>query len=151
MEKVKKIIVPVDFLQHTSQLVEYAAYIAKNLNATLCFTHVVENPDLYGDYDFPPPSMVLFNTEAVKQAEERMNKLVEETRNISPGCEGKVCRGDIVDSIIDYAGEKGADLIVIGTHGRKGLEKMWLGSVAERVVKRSPCPTLACNPYKGNV
>lgn len=151
MKKIYRIIVPIDFLQHTSQLVTYAVYIAKKLTATLHFAHVVENPDLYGDYDFPPPSMVLFNTEAVKQAEEKMNQLVEETRNISPGCEGKICRGDIVDSLIDYAKEKGADLIVIGTHGRKGLEKMWLGSVAERVIKGAPCPTLTCNPYKDTV
>ncbi len=151
MKEIHIIIVPIDFLQHTSQLVKYAVYIAKTLNATLHFVHVVENPNLYGDYDFPPPSVVLFNTEAVKQAEQKMNQLVEETRNISPECEGKVCRGDIVDSILDYAKEKGADLIVIGTHGRKGLEKMWLGSVAERVIKRVPCPALTCHPYKETI
>lgn len=151
MKKIHKIIVPIDFLQYTSQLVEYALYIAKKFNATLSFIHVVENTSFYGEYDFPPPSAVLFSTELVKQAEEKMQQLVEENRNVFPRCEGKVDRGDIVDSIIGYAKDKGGDLIIIGTHGRKGFEKMWLGSVAERVIKRAPCPTVTCNPYHDNV
>ena len=151
MKEIHKIIVPIDFLKHTDQLVQYAMYIAKKFDATLNFTYVVENPQLYGDYDFPPPSMVLYNTDVMKQAEERMKQLVEENKNICSGCEGKVLQGDIVDSIIDYARDKGGDLIIIGTHGRKGFEKMWLGSVAERVVKRAPCPTLTCNPYNATV
>ncbi len=147
MKKIHKIIVPIDFLQHTDQLVEYAVYIAKSFGATLYFVNVVENPHLYGDYDFPPPSMVLFNTEMVKKAEEKMQQLVDKTKTAGPGCEGKVCQGVVVDAIIDYAQETDGDLIIIGTHGRKGLEKMWLGSVAERVIKRASCPTLSCNPY----
>ena len=54
MKEIHKIIVPIDFLQHTDQLVQYAMYIAKKFDATLNFTHVVENPHLYGDYDFDP-------------------------------------------------------------------------------------------------
>ncbi len=151
MKKIHKIIVPIDFLQHTDQLMEYAVYIAKSFDATLYFVNVVENPHLFGDYDFPPPSMVLFNTEVVKMAEQKMNQLVDKSRAVFPECEGKVCRGDVVDSIIDYAKDIGSDLIIIGTHGRKGLEKMWLGSVAERVIKRASCPTLSCNPYQDTV
>ena len=151
MKEIHKIIVPIDFLHHTDQLVQYAMYIAKKFDATLNFTHVVENPHLYGDYDFPPPSMVLYKTEVMKQAKEKMKQLVEENKNICSGCEGKVFQGDIVDSIIDYARDKGGDLIIIGTHGRKGFEKMWLGSVADRVIKRAPCPTLTCNPYNATV
>lgn len=147
MKKIHKIIVPIDFLQHTDQLVDYARYIAKKFDATLYFIHVVEDAHLYGDYDFPPPSMVLFNTEVVKMAEEKMKQLVDKNRHICPGTEGKICRGDKVDSIIDYTEDKGGDLIIIGTHGRKGFEKMWLGSIAERVIKRASCPTLTCNPY----
>ena len=52
-----------------------------------------------------------------------------------------------MDSIVAYAKEKEADLIIIGTHGRKGIEKIMLGSVAERVIKHAPCPTLIYNPH----
>lgn len=151
MKKIHKILVPIDFLQHTDHLMEYAVYIAKSFDATLYFVNVVENPHLYGDYDFPPPSMVLFNNEMVKMAEQKMNQLVDKSRVVCPECEGKVCQGDVVDSIIAYAKDIGSDLIIIGTHGRKGLEKMWLGSVAERVIKRASCPTLSCNPYQDTV
>jgi len=151
MKKIHKILVPIDFLQHTDHLMEYAVYIAKSFDATLYFVNVVENPHLYGDYDFPPPSMVLFNNEMVKMAEQKMNQLVDKSRVVCPECEGKVCQGDVVDSIIAYAKDIGSDLIIIGTHGRKGLEKMWLGSVAERVIKRASCPTLSCNPYQNTV
>lgn len=61
---------------------------------------------------------------------------------------GTVLKGDTVDSIVRFAEEEKADLLIIGTHGNKGLEKILLGSVAERVLKRVHCPTLTMNPYK---
>ncbi|MCK9294597.1 MAG: universal stress protein, partial [Desulfobulbaceae bacterium] len=60
--------------------------------------------------------------------------------------ETKVVIGDTVDTILDEA--KSYDTIIIGTHGYRGLEKILMGSVAERVVKNSPCPVLVYNPYK---
>ena len=57
-------------------------------------------------------------------------------------------KGDTVYEIVAYAKNQKADLIVIGTHGTRGLEKILLGSVAERVLKRAHCPTLIINPYK---
>ena len=56
--------------------------------------------------------------------------------------------GDPVDEIVQIAGAKKSDLIIIGTHGTKGLEKILLGSVAERVLKRADCPVLIMNPFK---
>ena len=78
-----------------------------------------------------------------------MKALVAKYKKDFTECEGKVIRGDTADSIIKYAADEQADLLIIGTHGRRGLEKMWLGSVAERVIKGAPCPPLTCNPYKG--
>ena len=66
-----------------------------------------------------------------------------------PGCEGVVLLADAADSIVALAEERKADLIIIGTHGAKGIEKVLLGSVAERVLKRAGCPTLVYNPYRG--
>jgi nucleotide-binding universal stress UspA family protein len=62
--------------------------------------------------------------------------------------ESLVLRGDIADEIVKTAAEKNVDLIVMGTHGRKGLEKVLLGSVAERVIKNAPCPVMTVNPYR---
>jgi nucleotide-binding universal stress UspA family protein len=76
-----------------------------------------------------------------------MDQFIKKYREVCSNCEGKVLQGNIVDSIIKYTNDEKAELIIIGTHGRKGLEKMWLGSIAERVIKNSPCPTLTYNPY----
>ena len=146
MKNIRKIIVPIDFLQHTEQLVEYALYFAKKFGAELKFAHVVEPPQSYGGYEYP--SLGALTEEVVKHTEKQMEELVKKNRHNCSGCAGKIFRGNIVDCLVEYAAEEEADLIIIGTHGRKGLEKMWLGSIAERVVKRAPCPTLTCNPYK---
>jgi nucleotide-binding universal stress UspA family protein len=146
MREIHKIIVPVDFLQHTDPLVNYALYVAKRFESALRFIHVVDNPHSYAEYSYP--SVGVFEIELMEYAEANMKQLVEKHRTSSLDCQGKVFRGNVVENIISFARDEEGDLIIIGTHGRKGLEKMWLGSVAERVVRRAPCPTLTCNPYK---
>jgi len=59
-----------------------------------------------------------------------------------------VLPGDAAEEIMAYASSRQIDLIIMGTHGRKGLEKVLFGSVAERVVKNAPVPVLVVNPYK---
>lgn len=146
MKEIKTIIVPVDFLQHTYQVAEYALYVAQKLGAAIFFTHVVEEAHVYGD--FADPSLENYASRVAENAKARMNKLVGKFRESGTDCEGKIYQGDITDSIIQCVKEQGGDLIIIGTHGRKGLEKMWLGSVAEHVVKKAPCPALTFNPSK---
>jgi nucleotide-binding universal stress UspA family protein len=79
---------------------------------------------------------------------ERMAKLIENNRANNRNCKGEVLLGDIVDEIVKYAKDENADMIVIGTHGAKGLEKILFDSEAERVLKKSDCPCLVMNPYK---
>jgi nucleotide-binding universal stress UspA family protein len=146
MKEIHKIIVPIDFLEHTDQIIEYAGYIAQKFDARLYLVHVVEPPPTYAGYEYP--SIGSFDKEMMELAEKMMKELVERKKGLLAGCERKILRGEIIDSIVHFAEDKKGDLIVIGTHGRKGLSKMWLGSVAERVIKSAPCPTLTCNPYK---
>jgi len=56
--------------------------------------------------------------------------------------------GDAAEKIIEYIGDQHIDLVIMGTHGRKGMDKIIFGSVAERVVKTSPVPAMVVNPYK---
>lgn len=146
MQHIQKIIVPVDFLEHTDQILDYAGYIAKTIGATLHCIHVVAPPQTYTGYEYP--SLSSLDREMAELAENQMQILIDKNRRTLPNWEGKVLKGDVVDTIIQYTQDEQGDLIIIGTHGRKGLSKMWLGSVAERVIKRAPCPTLSCNPYK---
>jgi len=71
-----------------------------------------------------------------------------ESSEKNTSCTGKVVNGEVVDEIVAYTEEKNAGMIIIGTHGAKGLKKILLGNVAERVVHRAPCPVLLFNPYR---
>ncbi len=81
-------------------------------------------------------------------AKSKMDALVAKSKKTWMGCSGQVERGDVVDTIVDSVRKEEIDLIIIGTHGAKGLEKILLGSVAERVVKRAPCSALLFKPKK---
>jgi len=146
MKEIKTIVVPVDFLQYTDQLVEFAMFIGQRFNACLKFIHVVELPNNWGDSDYP--SLALLPHRVESGVRKKMKEFVDKQKENYPLTEGIVDMGDVASSIVDYAKEAEADLIIIGTHGRKGFTKLWLGSVADRVIKLAPCPTLTCNPYK---
>jgi nucleotide-binding universal stress UspA family protein len=85
---------------------------------------------------------------------ENSKKILEAAGYFSGKCQAKLHVVFVVQSFDDYeeiirhTEESGMDLIVMGTHGYKGLEKVMFGSVAEKVVRSSPCPVLTINPYK---
>jgi nucleotide-binding universal stress UspA family protein len=146
MEKINSIVVPVDFLNSADKLVKYATYMAGELSAKIHFIHVVE---LYsGDAMLGAPYTHEYREMFLSDAKLRMDNLIADYKEQIPGCTGEVVFGDPVDKIVEYAKEKHADLIIISTHGAKGLEKILLGSVAERVLKRAHCPVLIMNPFK---
>lgn len=146
MEPIKWIVVPVDFSENTDKLVDYAAYIAAALSARLNFIHVVNL--VQGDAMLGMPLSVEFQTRYEKDMKQRMDNLLEDVRDRCPDAKGAVVSGEAVRDIVNYAETSGADLIIISTHGSKGLESILLGSVARRVVKHAQCPVLVMNPYK---
>jgi nucleotide-binding universal stress UspA family protein len=150
MNTINKIIVPVDFYQHTNDLADFAVDIAAKLEADVHFVHVTSGPhyDL-SLIDYSPEAFKQLNDKITAHAEEKMSALVEKSRKLCPGCKGAVLKGEVVDELLAYSMDNDSDLIIIGTHGAQGIEKVLLGSVAERVVKRSSCPVLVFNPYKG--
>ncbi len=147
MQEIYQIIVPVDFSKITAQLVDYACYIAEKLSSTIHFVHVAEINQGH-DMLLGSSASGAIKKQIIDAAEERMANLLADKGERCKGCTGKVLEGDTVDTIIDQANNKKADLIIISTHGTKGLEKILLGSVTERVIKNAPCPTLSYNPYK---
>jgi len=144
MKSVSEIVVPVDLEEHSEKIVEYASYMANNLDAKLTLVHVVELLRAMGDMELGTTTIEDYNKKRVTHSKELLDQLLEKY----PECNGEVIIGEIVDEIIDFAEKKEADLIIIGTHGTKGIEKLLLGSVAERVVKGAHCPILVINPYK---
>jgi nucleotide-binding universal stress UspA family protein len=146
MEKINTIVVPVDFSKTTEKLVDYAVYMALQLSVIPHFVHVV---DLYsGDAMLGNPYVQECREKLLTDAKIRMSNLLADNKKKCPQCTGDVVTGDPVDRITEIAKEKNSDLIIISTHGAKGLEKILLGSVAERVLKRAHCPVLVMNPFK---
>jgi nucleotide-binding universal stress UspA family protein len=151
MQNIKRIIVPVDFQRHTDDIAEFAINIAKSLDAKPTFVHVVEHfAEAAGYADSYPTSFIEIDNQLYGYAQKKMAALLEQNKNACPGCAGAVLRGDAAGSIVAYIKEQKADLVIIGTHGSQGIEKILLGSVAERVLKRASCPILIFNPYKGD-
>ena len=120
--------------------------MAKELGATLHFVHVVSI--YYGDAMFGMPFAEELLVNCKTDCQKRMENLIEDSREANPGCSGEVLSGDPVDEIVRVAKDRDADMVIMSTHGAKGLEKILLGSVTERVVKRVHCPVLVMNPYK---
>jgi len=145
--EIKKIVAPVDFNSVTGKLVDYAVYVAERLEAEINFCHVIE-PISMGDMMLGSPSLQEFEQKKKAHSEERMANIVSDNKSKCPKIFGKILNGDVVDEIVGYAKEEGADLIIIGTHGAKGLEKILLGRVAERVMQNAHCPCLVMNPFK---
>jgi nucleotide-binding universal stress UspA family protein len=150
MKNMENIVVPIDFYQHTEGLLEFAEEIAKKLGGRVTFLHVAERIATESNYfDVYPPSFAAVNAELLEQARTKMAELVEKHQASCAGCQGVVLEGDVADAIVDYVKKNGADLVIIGTHGYRGIQKILLGSVADRVLKRAACPILVFNPYKG--
>lgn len=150
MTNIQQIAIPVDFHQHTDELAAFATSIAGKLGARPTFIHVVEQIATVASYsEFYPATYLEIDEEIHGYAKKMMAALLEKNKSVCPDCQGLVLRGDVADGIVEYAGKQAADLIIMGTHGAKGIEKILLGSVAERVLKRASCPILLFNPYKG--
>jgi nucleotide-binding universal stress UspA family protein len=147
MVQVKKVVIPVDFTSTMDKVVDYAVSIADQLNSKILFLHVINDFQGY-DMMLVHPSFELMKKDLEDAGNERMGNLVKEYENRSQGVSGKVVYGDAGEEIVKFAADEDADMIIIGTHGAKGLERILMGSTAEYVVKKAPCPILTFNPFK---
>jgi nucleotide-binding universal stress UspA family protein len=141
---VETILVPVDFSDNSKKVLESACYFADKLAAQVHVIFVVQTFDDYSGFFVPHMPVAKFEEEMVRGAEGKMESFLE-------GCEqaiAKVVAGDVGEKINEYAKQNNIDMIVMGTHGYKGLEKIMFGSVADKVVKSAPCPVLTINPYR---
>ncbi len=141
MIALKQILVPTDFSVCSDAAVKYARALAGAFDATLHLLHVVQDPytQPWAAEAFPAPLGEMLE-QWQEQARQRLATLVPD------GEKGRSRMATVVGSpfyeIVRYAMEQQIDLIVIGTHGRGPLGHMLLGSVAEKVVRKSPCPVL---------
>jgi nucleotide-binding universal stress UspA family protein len=130
------ILVPTDFSTASDAALPHAEVLAKQKSASLLILHVEEPPLAYGGgelyYGLPEPSS------------ERILKMLEDVKPSDPSipCTHRLTMGDPAGEIVRIAAEEGAEMIVLGTHGRTGVTRLLMGSVAEAIVRRAPCPVL---------
>lgn len=148
MNNIKKILVPVDLSDASPILLQYANYVAGKFAARLIFLFVAEDPYSYSGL---PVAIRLdpLDEGVVQYAQRRMKSFIEENRGqLTGGFETVILAGHPAREIINYAVREDPDIIIIGTHGFTGLDRMIFGSIAEKVIKMAPCPVLIINTYK---
>jgi len=146
MEFAKKILFPVDLSEVSPKIAPYVKEVASKFGAEVHLVFVARVLQYFTSIYVPHPSVSNFESEIIKGAEKKLEEFVREhLQGFSP--KAKIILGDAAEEILKYVRSEGIDLVIMGTHGRKGLEKIVFGSVAERVVQKSPVPVLTINPY----
>jgi len=149
--KMKTILHPTDFSVPSNYALEYAVACATEFEAKLCILHVIHDVQIgtyFGMPALPSPSPLVIEPDQIMlQIEKQVTKALEEilppeVRGALP-VEYLIRHGAPFLEIIRCAEQIGADLIVCGTHGRTGLKHAIIGSVAEKVVRKSRCPVLS--------
>lgn len=148
MAEFKKILFPVDLSEVSAEIIPYVTTMAGTFRADL---HVLFVARIFRYYDaiyVPPVSIVEFEEKIVAGGKRRLDEFVEEHLKDCCVAEAKVIPGDPAEEIVRYIETEGIDLVVMSTHGRKGLDRVLFGSVTNHVVRTSSVPVLTVNPYR---
>ncbi len=142
MKKFSTILFANDFSEGSDNAFDYALSLARKFTARLVLIHVINEPvDLRGFY-VPHISFENLEKEIADGARKMMDSFCSNHLNNFENFEQSVISGVPADEIVKKADESGADLIVMGTHGRKGMDHLLFGSTAERVVRYAQCPVM---------
>lgn len=147
MQNFKHILVTTDFEASSSGALSAAVALARTLHARLTVLHVWEIP-IYPYMDFMLNSEVISSVE--ERAVKRLQQTLDEVRKVIPEAGSKLKTGMPWSGILEAIQELSPDIVVMGTHGRRGVSHALLGSVAEKVVRLSPVPVLTVRAQPGS-
>lgn len=145
MERFSKILCPIDFSEFSTKAYAYAESLARHYQAELFVQHVMQGlTTVYPYYGFAEAygAMEAGLTELRENATKELAAFLKKHGHEGVKREQVMVEGGVTDSILSLAAEKKADLIVMGTHGRHGLDHALLGSVTEKVLRKAACPVL---------
>jgi len=149
MVEIKKILFPIDFTENSSKILPFVLSMSEKYDSMIYLLHVVEDLSKWGVGSFVPHlPLDSFKNDAIEGAKKAMNKVCDQQLEGCPNFQRMVVYGDPASEILQTIESEGIDMVIMGTHGRKGLEHTIFGSVAENVVKRSSVPVLVVNPHK---
>jgi len=142
--KIERILCPVDFSKFSVLAIAYASSLARHFRAKLYALYVVEMGQ-YPSADFAPNADEYdkFCATMCCQSEARLRAFIQSHRKYEVDAECVASKGRAADSILCFAKQKAIDLIVMGTHGHRGFERLMLGSATEKVLRMAQCPVLA--------
>ena len=142
----QRILVPIDFSEHSKKTVLYATRFASRCNATVQLLHVFEIPDYaanpYGHRSQTCDQLRTAVDVAEQDARENLTAFENQLLNAGVKVEAYVRVGYAFDEIVQMANHFDVDLIIVGSHGYTGITRLLIGSTAQRVVERAPCPVL---------
>lgn len=142
MLPIRKILVPTDFSEHSRAAFDLACALARDYGAELLVLHVYRPPQVYA-----PDGIAVIVPEQPLDLQAQLALVRPADPQVK--VDHLLVEGDPVEEILRVAGDRRCDLIVMGTHGTTGLARLLMGSVAESVVRRAPCPVLTIrNPVK---
>lgn len=149
MIKIKKILYPTDFSEPSKVALEYAAELARQFGAELEILHVMFDETQVVSFYLPQVTMQSLSTDIETGSAKQLDDFIQS----QPSLKGvnyttKLIKGTPFIEITKHAKDTAADMIVIGTHGRTGLDHVLFGSTAEKVVRKAPCPVFTVRPEK---
>jgi nucleotide-binding universal stress UspA family protein len=144
MSRIRTILHPTDFSRASAPAFKRAVQMAKDNRAQLLILHILApaSPMLMTDGYVPPKVYDDMEAAARAEAQKQLRRLVEKAKHAGARVKPILLEGIAHERIIQAARSRKADLVVIGTHGRTGFARFFLGSVASRVLAISPCPVL---------
>lgn len=148
MKEIKNILFPVDLSEASQRVAVAVATMAAKFGSVIHLLFVARVFEHFTSIYVPHPSIDKFESELAEGGERRLSEFREDLFKAFPDVRAEVRIGNIPEEIVRYAEEKEIDLLIMGTHGRTGLDRAVFGSVAERVVRASTAPVLLVNPYR---
>lgn len=138
----KKVLFPTDFSESASEVFKYALSIAEKHGSKIDIIHIIQEPVEMMDVYLPHISYDVLGKEMEEASRKNMKKFCDENIKGKADFEIHIRKGTPFVEIICAARELGDDVIVMGTHGRSGIDHVLFGSTAEKVVRKSPVPVL---------
>lgn len=143
MKHIKRILHATDFSPASEPALEEAIDLAKQNDAELLVVHVIEPVRYVAGEEFGGPELYIRIEEITDQnAQASMKKLIAKVERLKVKAKNLLLKGVAHEQIVSAAETRKADMIVIGTHGRTGFSKLFMGSVAGRVISTARCPVL---------
>jgi nucleotide-binding universal stress UspA family protein len=159
---VKTILVPTDFSEGAQTALEHAKALAKVFKAKIVVLHVIEtladtmtetvqrvDTDTMVRSMSQSPQLMDVYALVQRAVEPALDQLVQDLQKDGVSSTRGLVQGTAYEQIVAHSQAVGADLIVMGTHGRRGVSHLFMGSVAERVVRMAPCPVLTVRSPHG--